>query len=137
MVITRRQKWLLIGLQTLSSGALAAWILVRLDSLFEPTSVFVALAIIVVGDIAGALVMQRLAPTSITVRAGESEQWIGWAESDFGPAGAGRVSLRGGERWKAEYRGERTIRAGDPVRVVSRTGLTLRVEPLDGASGAR
>ena len=130
MTLTAKQKWLIIGIETAFTAALAVWILLRLGRLFEPIGLFVAITIIVIGDLATALLMEHFAPTRITLEPGEANQMIGRAVGDFSIDGVGGVVLRG-ERWRAECSSERRLVAGEPVRVVARTGLTLRVERLE------
>jgi membrane-bound ClpP family serine protease len=130
MSVTRRQIWWILGVETLFLLVLAAWVLSRLDRLLEPAGLLIALAIIVLGDLATALLMQRFAPTRITLAPGEGVPMLGEAISDFGGEIAGRVLVRG-ERWEARCTGLTRISAGDSVRVVSRGGLTLLVEPVD------
>lgn len=130
MSLTRRQKWWVIGVETAFSVALAAWVLVRLDRIFEPVALLVAAIIIVVGDLVTVLLMERFAPTRITIEPGEDAGRIGRAVTDFSSDGEGRVVLRG-EQWRARTRGRAPIAAGTKVRVVSRSGLLLYVETLD------
>ena len=127
MQIQRRQLWLVLLVETVFLGILAVWVLIRLDRIFEPVSVLVALAIIVIGDVIAVLLMQAFAPTRITFSAGEGES-IGHAMDGFGPSNRGHVMV-GGEKWSARRRGTLPIYPGDPVRVVSRRGLILIVEP--------
>lgn len=130
MTLTTRQKWWIIGVETAFFVLLAVWILIRLDRLFEPGALLVAAIIIVVGDIWTAVLMERFAPTRITVEPGETAGQIGRAVTDFSSDGEGRVMLRG-ERWQARSTGPARIAAGSTVRVVSRSGLLLHVEPVD------
>jgi membrane protein implicated in regulation of membrane protease activity len=56
----------------------------------------------------------------------------GVARGDLSPLGY--VEVRG-ELWRAQSKDDRaTIRAGQPVKVFARDGLTLTVEPSDGPS---
>ena len=56
----------------------------------------------------------------------------GVARGDLTPLGY--VEVRG-ELWRAQSKDDRpTIRAGQPVKVFARDGLTLTVEPLEGPS---
>ncbi len=130
MTLTKRQKWWIIGVETAFFVLLAVWVLVRLDRLFEPGALLVAAAIIVVGDIWTAMLMERFAPTRITIEPGETAGQIGRAVTDFSSGGEGRVVLRG-ERWQARSTGSEPIAAGSRVRVVSRSGLLLHVEAVD------
>ena len=124
----RRQLWLVLLVETVFLVILAVWILIRLDRIFEPVSVLVALAIILIGDVIAVLLMQGFAPTRIIFSAGESEP-KGQALKGFGSSDRGRVVV-GGEKWSARRHGSRPINPGDPVRVVSRKGLILIVEQI-------
>ena len=128
MQIQRRQIWLVLLVETAFLVILAVWILIRLDRIFEPVSVLVALAIIVIGDVIAVLLMQGFAPTRITFSAGESEL-TGQALEGFGSSERGRVVV-GGEQWSARRTGSQPINPGDPVRVAARRGLILIVERL-------
>ena len=128
MQIQRRQIWLVLLVETVFLVILAVWVLIRLDRIFEPLSVLVALAIIVIGDVIAVLLMQGFAPTRITFSAGESEL-TGQALDGFGSSERGRVVV-GGEQWSARRTGSQPINPGDPVRVAARRGLILIVERL-------
>ena len=128
MQIQRRQLWLVLLVETVFLGVLAIWVLIRLDRIFEPVSVLVALAIIVIGDVIAVVLMQAFAPTRITFSAGEGEL-VGHAVDDFGSNGRGHVVIAG-EKWSARRQGTQPVNPGDPVRVVSRRGLILTVERL-------
>lgn len=128
MRMQRRQLWLILAVQTVFFGVLAAWVLVRLERVFEPLSVIVALAIVVIGDVATVLLMQMFAPTGITFAAGES-RLTGQALDGFGRSDRGHVLVRG-ERWSAQCQGTQSISPGDSVRIVSRKGLLLTVERI-------
>ena len=56
---------------------------------------------------------------------------LGVASSGLDPKGTVRV---GGQLWSARLRSGR-LGAGEPVRVLARTGLTLEVEPADATGG--
>ena len=130
MFPVRRQLWLILGIETVFFAALAAWVLVRLDRILEPASLIIALTIIVIGDVATVLLMQRFAPTRITFAAGEAEGLFGEVVAGFGMDAHGRVLICG-EQWAARLNGSRRASPGDRVRVLSRRGLTLLVEPSD------
>ena len=123
----RRLLWLILIVETAFFVILAVWVLTRLDRLFELESLLIALAIIVAGDIATVLIMQRIAPTRVLFSAGESDEHIGEAVAGFGSEPHGRVLIRG-EQWSARYDGSPMISPGDRVRVISRGGLVLHVE---------
>ena len=126
----RPRLWLVIGIETLVLIALALWILSRLDRLLEPVALLVGAVIVVVGDIATALIMQHFAPTSIVVEPGEQTGRLARAVGDFDARGCGLVSMRG-ERWQARSAGPQPIRDGARVRVCGRDGLTLVVDVLE------
>ena len=128
MQIQRRQIWLVLLVETVFLGILAVWILIRLDRIFEPVSLLVALAIIIIGDVIAVLLMQGFAPTRITFSAGESEL-KGQALDGFGSSERGHVVVRG-EKWSAHRTGLQPINPGDSVRVAARRGLVLIVERL-------
>ena len=126
MQMQRRQLWLVLLVETVFLGILAVWVLIRLDRLFEPVSLLVALAIIVISDVIAVVLMQAYAPTRITFSPGEGELQ-GQVLDGFGANDRGRVLLRG-EQWSARSQGPGPINPGDTVRVVSRRGLNLIVE---------
>ena len=126
MQMQRRQLWLVLLVETVFLGILAVWVLVRLDRLFEPVSLLVALAIIVISDVIAVVLMQAFAPTRIVFSPGESELQ-GQVLDGFGASNRGRVLLRG-EQWSARGQGPAPLNPGDTVRVVSRRGLNLIVE---------
>ena len=130
MVLSKREVWLLLGTETIFFAALAAWALWWLDRLLEPTAIIGALLIIVVGDIATVLLMQRFAPTKITLAIGETSHLLGKVTGGFCGNAMGTVLVRG-EQWKACYKGTAKLGPGDSVRILSRTGLTLLVEVIE------
>jgi membrane protein implicated in regulation of membrane protease activity len=127
MSLSRRHRRWILGIETVCLLALAAWILFGIGELNDPLGWSVAIAIIGAGDLATVLLMQRLAPTRITLEPGEAAVRLGSALGDFNRDGYGRVLVRG-ERWRARCHGLKPISAGDEVRVVARQGLTLVVE---------
>ncbi len=130
MRLSRYQLWLLLGVETAFLAALAAWVLWRFDQLFEPLGIVVALAIIVAGDIVSALLLQRHAPTRITLEPGEASQSLAKVLSGFGESPMGEVRVKG-ERWRARCEGPGNLAPGDRVDVVARAGLTLTVKAID------
>ena len=128
MKMTRRQAWWILGLETFFLIVLAAWLLSRLGQLFEPTALAVAIAIVVVGNLITVLLMQRFTRTEITLSPGESAETFGRVVSGFNDSMTGQVSVRG-EQWQATTVSPARLLPGDAVRVVSRRGLTLTVEP--------
>jgi membrane-bound ClpP family serine protease len=72
--------------------------------------------------------MQRFTRTDITVSPGETPDTFGRVVSGFNDSTTGQISVRG-EQWRATTPTPSRLAPGDPVRVVSRRGLTLTVEP--------
>ena len=130
MNLSRRQFWLLLGIETIFLAILAAWVLWQFEQLLEPLGLIVALGIIVVGDIATALLLQRYAPTRITLAPGEASQSLAIVVNGFGESALGEVLVKG-ERWRARLEGQADLVPGDRVDVVARAGLTLFVRPVD------
>ena len=130
MHLSRHQVWLLLGVETAFLAVLAAWVLWRFDQLFEPFGIVVALGIIVAGDIVSAVLLQRYAPTRITLEPGEASHALAKVISGFGESAEGEVSVKG-ERWRARCEGSRNLAPGDSVDVVARAGLTLTVKAID------
>ena len=128
MQLTRRQVGLVVAVETLFFGVLALWILSRLDRLTEPSSIGIALAIMAGGDLVTVLVLQRYTRTPITLAPGESSDLVGTVISGFAGSDHGHIKVRG-ERWRARTTVTGDLPPGTPVRVLSRRGLTLRVEP--------
>jgi membrane-bound ClpP family serine protease len=130
MHLTRQQFWILLVVETVFLALLAAWILQQYDRLFEPTGIVVALGIIVAGDVASALLLQRYAPTRITLHPGEASRSLAEVLSGFDGSPTGEVAVKG-ERWQAHNEGTGTLVPGDRVDIVARAGLTLYVRPID------
>ena len=135
MILVHRQLWLILIIETVFFIILAIWVLIRLNRLLEPTSLIIALAIIVAGDLVTVLLMQRFAPTRIIFSAGEAEMLFGKAVAGFGKEPCGYIAICG-EQWAACIRGQQHIEPGDRVQVVSRGGLTLLVERANQISDA-
>ena len=135
MILVHRQLWLILIIETVFFIILAIWVLIRLNRLLEPTSLIIALAIIVAGDLVTVLLMQRFAPTRIIFSAGEAEMLFGKAVAGFGKEPCGHVAIYG-EQWAARIRGQQHIEPGDRIQVVSRSGLTLLVERANQISDA-
>ncbi len=130
MQLSRRQIWLVLGIETASLALLAAWVLWRFEQLFEPLGIVVALGIIIAGDIVSALILQRYAPTRITLEPGEEVQPSAEVIRGFGDSATGEVLIKG-ERWRARLEGAGKLATGDRVDVVARAGLTLVVKAVD------
>ncbi len=132
MRLTRRQVGLVVLVETVFFGALALWILSRLGRLTEPASIGIALAIMAGGDLVSVLVLQRYTRSPITLAPGESSHLVGTVMSGFADSRYGHIQVRG-ERWRAKTAVAGHLPPGTPVRVVSRQGLTLRIEPTEGS----
>ena len=130
MRLSKLQVWLLLAIETVFLVLLAAWVLWQFDRLFEPIGIVVALGIIVAGDVASVLLLQRYAPTRITLQPGEASRLLAEVRSGFGESPVGEVTVKG-ERWQARHEGTGMLAPGDRVDVVSRAGLTLYVRPID------
>jgi membrane-bound ClpP family serine protease len=132
---TRRKRfWWIIAIETASLLVAAAWLLSRIDRLFEPAGLIVAAAIIAIGDVAMAIAMERRAPTRVLLGPGEGTAPVGRVMDDFDSQGEGSIAFRG-ERWRARHRDRERLRRGDSVCVVAREGLSLVVERADGVRG--
>lgn len=129
-MLSRAQRRLIIVIETVSLIALAAWLLSRMGSLFDAVALAVAGAIIVAGDLATVVLMQRFAPTRVLFEPAEKEPAPARVLEDFDGNGAGTVVLRG-ERWRARDEQGAALAAGEAVRVVARTGLELIVRRTD------
>lgn len=127
----RRQLAWIIAIETASLLVVAAWLLSRVDRLFSPGALIVAVAVIAIGDVATALLMERRAPTKVLLRPGEGTAPVARVTDDFDAQGQGTIVLRGGERWRARHRDRERLRRGESVRVLAREGLSLIVERLD------
>ena len=133
MHLSRRQIWLLLGIETAFLVVLALWILWQFEQLFEPFSLMVALAIIVAGDVATGVLLQGYAPTRITLQPGEITQLPAKVVGGFGESAVGEIVVKG-ERWRARLEGQAQLAPGDHVNVISRAGLTLFVRPIGRTS---
>lgn len=97
----------------------------------------VSVALIITGDIVLALLMEAISPTHVKIGPGErhlrteAPRELGEVLSEF-RGRQGRVSIRG-ETWRARQTAacDRRLKAGMPVRVVAREGLTLVVQAAD------
>lgn len=120
----------ILGIETIALAAAAAAVLWWADSLLDPTAWLLAGAAIVVGDLLTALIMERAAPTKLTVGPGEGLTTHAEVLEGFADCHSGLVIVRG-ERWRATCASTTNLTVGERVQVVDRHGLTLIVEPLD------
>ena len=133
MHLSRRQFWLLLAVETAFLAVLALWVLWQVEQLFEPFGLLVALAIIVASDVATGLLLQRYAPTRITLEPGEASQLAARVGGGVGESALGEGVVKG-ERWRARLEGPADLAPGDRVDVVARAGLTLFVREIRGRS---
>ena len=125
--------WASILLSSVVTGGGSFIFLTLLTELPLGTVIIVSVALILVGDVVLALLMEAVSPTRVTLgpgdrrRSSESPWELGTVIADF-EDGSGKVSIRG-EQWRARlmsgYHGR--LDAGAAVRVVEREGLTLVV----------
>jgi membrane protein implicated in regulation of membrane protease activity len=129
----------------LSSGVTGGASFISLSLLTDWTLlpiITASLALILVGDVVLALMMQAVSPTDVKVGPGERlhrtdlPQDVGTVVDRFAD-GHGRVAIRG-EIWHARRPSDSVsqLEAGAAVRVLGRDGLTLLVTPADGSMRA-
>ena len=129
--------WASILLSSAVTGGGSFMLLTLLTELPIETVVKISLALVLVGDVVLALVMEAVSPTHVTLGPGDRRcaadrpTELGVALGDFDD-GYGSVSIRG-ERWRARQApgSSRPPRAGAAVRVLEREGLTLVVAATD------
>lgn len=101
------------------------------------TALKVSVALVLVGDITLAIIMQAISPTRVTL--GPGERWFDdEAPRDIGVVktlfqnGRGRITIRG-ETWEARQFDDaiQPFDVGERVRVVEREGLMLVVTAAD------
>ena len=125
--------WASILLSSVVTGGGTFAMLTLLVGLPVEIAVAGSIAMIVVGDIVLAFIMERLSPTRVFLGPGDRRnrddlpREIGRAIGDF-ENGSGNVSIRG-EQWRARQVADcdQRLEAGSPVRVLDRQGLTLVV----------
>ncbi|MDJ0918986.1 MAG: NfeD family protein [Woeseiaceae bacterium] len=131
--------WLAILPTTIVVGVPVFLLLDQQTDLGLAVSLAVALACALLGDLAIAAWMERIAPTKVCVGPGErltdgeipSDEAI--VLSGFNESAEGRVSVRG-ETWAAARQPGDTVDlvAGTTVRIVDRDGLRLLVSTSPG-----
>lgn len=102
------------------------------------TIIAVSAALVLMGDIVLALIMQAVSPTDVKIGPGERlrrtdlPQDIGTVVDNFAD-GQGRVAIRG-EIWHARRPSDSILQleTGAAVRVLGRDGLTLLVTAAEG-----
>lgn len=125
--------WASILLSSVVTGGGSFALLNLLTGLPVETAILISVALIVVGDIVLALIMESVSPTRVLLGPGDRRHRndapgeLGIVVGDF-ENGAGSVSIRG-EHWLAlQSTGcEQRLKAGAAVRVLERDGLTLVV----------
>ena len=129
--------WAVVLLSSAVTGGGTFLLLMLLTDLEVTTALKISLALVLVGDIALAIIMQAISPTH--VKLGPGERWhVGEAPRDRGVVktpfedGRGKVAIRG-ETWHARQESDTAIplEVGERVRVVEREGLTLVVAAAD------
>lgn len=133
MYLSRSHKRLILAIESGVLVAVAWWLLASTGRLYEPSAWLVALGLIAAGDIATALIMERLAPTRVLLAPGEAGHDSGTVVRGFGSDEHGVIRIRG-EFWRARSPVSGRLGPGDRVRIVQRHGLVLEVEPAEGAS---
>ena len=131
--------WAAVLLSTAVTGGGTFLLLVLLTDLPIETALKISVALVVVGDIALAIIMQAISPTH--VKLGPGERWHtdelprdrGIVKTRF-ENGKGKVAIRG-EIWDARLEGGAAsqLDIGERVRVIEREGLTLIVAAADEA----
>ncbi len=125
--------WASILLSSVVTGGSSFALLTLLTGLPVATAIAGSVAMIVIGDIALAFIMERLSPTRVFLGPGDRRnrndlpKEIGKVIGDF-ENGLGDISIRG-EQWRARQVAgcKQRLEAGSPVRVLERQGLTLVV----------
>lgn len=125
--------WASILLSSVVTGGGSFALLSLLTSLSMESVVAISAALILVGDIVLALLMEKVSPTRVFLGPGdrrvrdELPRELGTVIGDFSNR-AGCVSVRG-ERWQARQDADcgQRLQAGSPVRILERQGLTLVV----------
>jgi membrane protein implicated in regulation of membrane protease activity len=125
--------WASLLLSSAVTGGGSFALLTLLAGLPVETAILISVALIVLGDIVLAFIMESISPTHVMLAPGERRHRNDIAE-EFGTVigdfegGAGRVSIRG-EHWCARQSVgcHAQLKAGSPVRILERNGLTLVV----------
>ena len=125
--------WASILLSSVVTGGSTFALLILATELPIEMVAKISLALILVGDITLAFIMEKLSPTHVLLGPGERRnknelpRELGTVIGDF-ENGAGSVSIRG-ERWRARQSADcdKRLAAGSPVRILERQGLTLVV----------
>jgi len=130
LFLNRHHKLLILAIESAVLVIVAAWLLTSLGRLYEPAAWLVALGLIAAGDIATALIMERIAPTRVLLAPGEAGHDGGTVVRGFGDEECGVIRIRG-EFWRARSPVPDRLGPGDRVRIVQRHGLVLEVEPAE------
>ncbi len=129
--------WASILLSSVVTGGGTFVSLTLFTTLPVETVIKASVTLILVGDIALALMMEALSPTRVRVGPGESRhrnelpREPGTVVADFEDR-RGKILIRG-ERWRARLADgcNEMLPAGTTVRVVEREGLTLVVKAVE------
>lgn len=133
MYLNRSQKHLILAIESGVLVLVAAWLLASTGRLYQPSAWLIALGLIAAGDIATALVMERIAPTRVLLAPGEAGHDAGIVLRGFGDESDGVIRVRG-EFWRAHSSAAERLSPGDRVRILRRQGLVLEVEPVERGS---
>ncbi len=126
--------WAAILLSSAVTGGGSFVLLILFSDLSLMTALKISVALVLIGDVVLAIIMQAISPTH--VKLGPGERWHeGEAPRDLGIVstrfedGRGMISIRG-EAWQARLAEETgaTLDIGESVRVIEREGLTLVVK---------
>jgi membrane-bound ClpP family serine protease len=128
--LSRQSLWAVLAIETASLSLLALWVLWQFDKMFEPYAILIAVGIVLVGDVVSALLLQRYAPTRITVEPGEGTSIFADVLCGFQNSRSGEIIIKG-ERWRARLEEAAAINPGDRVEVVARVGLTMLIRATD------
>ena len=127
MQLTTQQKRLVLLTETVVLCLVAGWLLLRSDRLADPFAILVALALVALGDLATAGLMQRFAPTRVNLAVADAGADGATVVRGFDHAERGVVRVRG-EFWQARCAHGQQLKPGDSVRITGRDGLILQVE---------
>ena len=125
--------WAAVLLSSAVTGGGTFLLLLLLTDLSIEMALKISIALVLIGDIVLAIIMQAISPTH--VKLGPGERWhdeepprdVGVVKTRF-EEGRGKVSIRG-ETWHARQSDDSDVplEIGESVRVIEREGLTLVV----------
>ncbi len=134
-----RYWWAAVLLSSVVTGGGTFLLLMLLTDLSVERALKISVALVLIGDVILAIIMQAISPTH--VKLGPGERWhdeespkdVGVVKTRF-ENGRGKISIRG-ETWHARQgeESEEELEIGASVRVIEREGLTLVVAAADEA----